>query len=270
MIGLEEAGVAVGAADLILGTSAGSAVGAQLARGQDMDDMMDLLSAPLPLPGEGGSNEQAMARFMEGMIAATTGPGDPVETRRQLGQLSRTSVTVDEEVFVGLFASVVGGAPWPDRFACTAVDVDSGEFTVWDKAAGAPLERAIASSCSVPVLFPPITIGGRRYMDGGMKTAMNADVAAGHDVVIALSCFPLELPEGMHDPMFDAMKGDTDRELDAVRAAGTLEVVVPGAEMLDISGWGMYLMDPSRAPAAFGAGKRQAAEEADRLRAAWA
>jgi NTE family protein len=270
MVGLEEAGVAVGAADLILGTSAGSVVGAQLARAEQLGEVVELVSAPLPLPGGGTGGDQAIAQFMEAALAAATSGDDPVQGRRQLGQLARSAPTVDEEEFVALFATVVGGAPWPDGYACTAVDIETGEFKVWDKAAGVPLERAIASSCAVPAVLPPITIDGRRYMDGGMKSAMNVDVAAGHDVVVAVSCFALELPEGMSDPMFEALKADTERELAAVRSAGALEVVAPGAEMLDISGWGMFLMDPSRAKPAFEAGKRQAAAEADRLRAAWA
>jgi NTE family protein len=268
--GLEEAGIALRSADLILGTSAGSVVGAQLARGEDLEQTVSLVSVPLPMPGEGGGGEAAMATLMEAMVKAATRGGDPLEVRRQLGEVSRSSATVDEETFISLFAAAVGGdAAWPTNFACTAIDIDTGELRVWDKDAGAPLERAIASSCSVPAIFPPITIDGRRYMDGGMKSGMNTDVATGHDVVITVSCFALELPEGMSDPMFDAMKADTERELDAVRAAGALQVVAPSAEMLDLSGWGMYLMDPSRAPAAFEVGMRQASVEADRLRAAW-
>ena len=70
---------------------------------------------------------------------------------------------------------------------CTAVDAETGEFVTWSKDSGVPLVRAIASSCCVPGIFPPITINGRRYIDGGMKSATNAELAAGHDRVLVVS-----------------------------------------------------------------------------------
>ena len=110
-----------------------------------------------------------------------------------------------------------------------------------------PLPRALASSCSVPGVFPPVTISGIRYMDGGMRTALNADLAAGHDAVIAVSCMMLELPAGVSDPVFDVISAEVAAELAAVRDSGSaLEVVAPGPEFLEISGWGASLMDPSR------------------------
>ena len=41
--------------------------------------------------------------------------------------------------------------------------------------------RAVASSCSVPGVYPPVTLKGRRYIDGGMRSPTNADMAAGHE-----------------------------------------------------------------------------------------
>jgi NTE family protein len=107
-------------------------------------------------------------------------------------------------------------------------------------------------------------------MDGGMRTPLNADLAAGHSAVIAVSCLPLALPEGFSDPMFDAILGQTQAELAAVReAGGTLGIIEPGEEFLEVSGWGANLMDPGRAAPAYQAGLRQAGAEADRMRALW-
>jgi NTE family protein len=44
----------------------------------------------------------------------------------------------------------------------------------------------VAASCAVPGVWPPVTINGRRYMDGGVRSLTNADVAAGHDRVLVL------------------------------------------------------------------------------------
>ncbi|MGH9094628.1 MAG: patatin-like phospholipase family protein, partial [Acidimicrobiales bacterium] len=193
----------------------------------------------------------------------------PLDIRRELGRVARKSATMTEAEWLGVFADMADW-PWPERFACTGVDVESGEFVVWDQAAGARLQAAVASSCAVPGIFPPVTIDGRRYMDGGMRTALNADVAAGHDVVVAVSCMALALPPGVTDPLFELLIGETRSEMETVAAAGgQLEVIEPGAEFLEISGWGLNLMDFSRVEAAITAGFTQAAVEADRLRAAW-
>jgi NTE family protein len=164
----------------------------------------------------------------------------------------------------------VGGREWPESLRCTAIDVLTGALRVWDPASGVDLARAVASSCSVPGVFPPITISGARYMDGGMRTALNADLAAGHDAVIAVSCMALALPPGVSDPMFDTISGQIEAEFSAVRDSGaTLEVVSPGAEFLELSGWGANLMNPALTADAYEAGRRQAAAEAGRLRSVW-
>jgi NTE family protein len=268
-VGLAAEGVHWADADFIVGTSAGSVVGAQLALGMDLAEAVPTVSAPLPLAGDGSAALAGMASMMTAMGEAARADTDPTEARIILGRIALEAETVAEEDFIAVFSQVAGTA-WPDSYACTAIDTETGELRVWDRAAGVPLERAVASSCAVPAVFPPITIDGRRYMDGGMRTGLNTDVAVGHDTVIAVSCFPLSLPEGMSDPLADFLNAAIEAEFAAVRDPGAvLEVVVPGAEFLDISGWGLNLMDPNRAPDAYQAGLRQATAEADRLRAVW-
>ena len=90
----------------------------------------------------------------------------PEETRRAIGRLSLESDVPTEEEFLQFFAVFVG-RQWPDRFVCTAVDTETGELIVWKAESGAELARAVASSCSVPCVFPAITIGGTGTWTGG-------------------------------------------------------------------------------------------------------
>jgi NTE family protein len=265
-VGLTGEGIHFGAADLIVGTSAGSVVGAQLARAMDLNEgIARMAGAPLPVV-EGGAGIEAL---MTAMAEAMASGASPEEGRIALGRVATEAKTVTEDVFLGAF-DLVAGQAWPEAYACTAVDVETGDFQLWDSTSGVDLRHAIASSCSVPGVFPPITIGGKRYMDGGMRTALNADAAIGHDVVVAVSCFALALPEGMSDPMFDAVSAAIEAELTRLRTAGAaLEVIAPSPEFLELSGWGLNLMDPTLAAAAFDVGVRQAALEAERLRAVW-
>jgi NTE family protein len=265
-VGLTGEGIHFGAADLIVGTSAGSVVGAQLALAMDLNEgIARMAGAPLPVV-EGGAGIEAL---MTAMAEAMASGASPEEGRIALGRVATEAKTVTEDVFLGAF-DLVAGQAWPEAYACTAVDVETGDFQLWDSTSGVDLRHAIASSCSVPGVFPPITIGGKRYMDGGMRTALNADAAIGHDVVVAVSCFALALPEGMSDPMFDAVSAAIEAELTRLRTAGAaLEVIAPSPEFLELSGWGLNLMDPTLAAAAFDVGVRQAALEAERLRAVW-
>jgi len=67
----------------------------------------------------------------------------------------------------------------------TAVDADSGEFVVFGgPGCGADLVDAVSASCAVPGVWPPVRIGGRRFVDGGMRSATNADLAAGFSSVV--------------------------------------------------------------------------------------
>jgi NTE family protein len=74
---------------------------------------------------------------------------------------------------------------------------------VFDRASGVSLVDAVAASCAVPGIWPPVTIDGRRYMDGGVRSTDNADLAAGAARIVVVSPFgmnsqvpsPMPLPE---------------------------------------------------------------------------
>jgi NTE family protein len=270
-VGLAREGVVLGEADLIVGTSAGSIVGSRLALQMDLADLVSAVGRPLPLPAGTGAPEPTGDLMTVWADTAARGL-TPEQVRVELGKLSLSAPAGPETDFVTaeVFAQL-DGCPWPASFRCTAIDTLTGALQVWDESAGVPLPLGVASSCSVPGVFPPVTIGTARYMDGGMRTPLNADLAAGHDAVIAVSCTPLALPEGISMPVFEDLFRQVNAELAAVRDSGaTLEVIAPSQEFLEVSGWGANLMDPSRVEPAYQAGLRQAAVEAARLRSMWA
>jgi len=75
-----------------------------------------------------------------------------------------------------------------------AVDAHTGEERIFDESGAVSLVDAVAASCAVPGIWPPITIDGRRYMDGGIRSVLNADLAVGHDVVLILAPIDDMLP----------------------------------------------------------------------------
>lgn len=263
---LAERGVSLADADSVVGTSAGSVVGAHLRLGTDLSDVDRLLEEALSGPEQvGGGMEGLMAALSQAVMEA----GSPQEIRARAGRVAMESSTMPEAEFVGLFSDFAGRS-WPPGFSCTAVAAVTGEFVVWDQTSRVPLQTAVAASCAVPGFYPPVTVSGRSYVDGGVRTPLNGDLAAGYDSAIVVSCLMLSLPEGIDDPALRYMESQTSAQLEAVRDSGTrMEVVGPGPEFLELSGWGLYLLDASRVPAALQAGLRQGADEADRLGSVW-
>ena len=151
--GFAQAGVELGRADHVLGTSAGSIVGARLAAGVPAAALADaLLAAPPPQAVEGGGAPPDLTMLAALMADAQSGKRNPADVRRELGALALAARTGPEDIFIRMIGGWIG-APQPVRwpssaFACTAVDVGDGGFQLWDAGAGVDLVAAVASSCS--------------------------------------------------------------------------------------------------------------------------
>jgi NTE family protein len=171
-----------------IGTSAGSVVAAMLAGGASVAELMqpELDSADTVSPPGPGS-VWGIAKVAASMLHARIGSRTPEAGRRRVGAFAARARTGAEADWVESIARRLPEHDWPERrLLITAVDVDSGEFRVFDRDCGVDLARAVTASCSVPGIFPPVTIQGRRYMDGGMRSVANADLAAGRDPVLVL------------------------------------------------------------------------------------
>lgn len=173
------------AADVLIGTSAGSSVAAQLAGGTPLDD---LYAAQLtPAPGELAVDVDMMVLFQR-FTAATEGVTTAAEMRRRIAAVALDTDTVDEAVRLEVIRSRIHDADWPDRdLRVIAVSATTGDRVVFDRDSGVPFVDAVAASCAVPGVWPPVTIGDTRYVDGGVHSGSNADVAAGCDVVLVLT-----------------------------------------------------------------------------------
>lgn len=271
--GLEQEGVRLADADLIVGTSAGSIVGAQLALGRSPQDM---LATQLQL-NEGDRPQLRALRasadistVIQQVIKLYTSDRPQQELRAEIGAFALSAETISEDEWLATFGSVSDLHDWPERrFVCTAVDATDGEFAVWDGDSGVDLGRAVASSCAVPGFYPPITIDGRRYIDGGMRSTTNADLARGHDKVIVVS-----VTAGMSRraaAIADAgltVRRRPDADIDELRASGSaVELVIPDDEAREI--FGPNLLDPSRRREVAETGLRQGKLEAARLKGWW-
>jgi len=273
--GLALGGIDVSKSDFIMGTSAGSFVGSLLARGTTPAEVaapflaMDEAAPPrLPAsepakPAAPPSTSTLWLRMERGLKAGKS----PEDIRADIGAFALEAQTVSEEDFIKSFGRAFAALPddfWPDaNYACTAVDALTGAFKLWTKDSGVGLARAVASSCSVPGIFPPVTLQGRRYIDGGMRSGGNADYAVGYDRVLLVA-----IRVAMDGPMAERTKRSLDAELKVLTDAGAeVEVVYPDAD--SIAAFGPNLMDASRRPTAAKAGYAQGQVQAGALKDFW-
>ena len=162
--------------DVLLGTSAGAAVAAQLGSGLGLTELfarqVDEASAEIH-PGVGIDD------ITELFLAAVSDPDATLTQRRQrIGQVALSARTVAEPVRREVIAHRLPSHVWPERaLRVTAVDVETGELVLLDRDSGATLVDAVTASCAVPGAWPPVTIGGRRYMDGGIGSVINLHLA---------------------------------------------------------------------------------------------
>lgn len=263
--GLAQADVPLSGADAVVGTSAGAVVGAQIALGRDAVDLLAVLSASAVTLAAGPPMDlAAFEKAMAGAASAST----PQEGRRIVGAAALQATTAAQQDYVDVYAHL-GGAPWPAAFRCTAVDVDDGSLLVWDAGSGVDLPRAVASSTAVPLVFPVVDVAGHRCVDGGLRSTINADLAAGHDRVLVFACTAL-VPPAEATPYARAMAAGHAVELHGLRAAGAaVEVVEPGPGFTAVSAGGTNLFDFARSREAYDAGVDQARDEAARVRQLW-
>ncbi|MEV0129902.1 patatin-like phospholipase family protein [Dactylosporangium sp. NPDC050688] len=243
--GLAAAGVDLTRADLVVGTSAGAVVAAQVTSGVPVEELYERQRRP--------ATGEIAAHFGVGTMlryaAAGLRPGDDRLALRRLGHAARTADTVDEQTRRDVIAGRLPSHEWPaaPRVLVTAIDAETGEEVVFDRDSGVDLVSAVAASCAVPVVWPTVTIAGRHYMDGGVRSAANAHLARGHDRVVVLA------------PSTAALRrsGRMGTELAALGPAVRSVVVTPDAEAK--AAIGRNVLDPAKRAAAAETGRRQAA-----------
>jgi NTE family protein len=256
LAGLAEHGVDLTDADLVVGTSAGSVVGVDVRTGKPLAQLFEAQSAPMAATEVYAKMRSAvMLRY----AMAVTFTRKPVVAGRRIGKVALRARTETEAERRRIFESRVSTLEWPvGDLKITAVETVSGEFTVFDANSGVGLIDAVAASCAVPGIWPPVTINGKRYMDGGMRSATNADLAAGYQRVVVIA--PLHQGFG---PI--ASVASQVRQLTA--EGSQVAVIRPDSTALQAIG--KNVLDPAHRPAAAAAGYAQAGAEMSTVAAVW-
>ena len=195
LFGLSEHGIDLRTADLVVGTSAGSAVAAQLGCTLSLKELFDRQVDPARQTRELAPNAQLFELFERALQAANSLP-DRTDHIRHIGRWALEAPTVTEEERRSVIKERLPSHAWPNgMLLIVAVDTETGETKIFDRLSGTSLVDAVSASCAVPGIWPPVTINGRRFMDGGARSSDNADLALGYAHTVIVSPMGTARPE---------------------------------------------------------------------------
>ena len=269
--GLFDVGTDVTEADLIIGTSAGSTVAAQIGAAQPAELLASILAQAFqqgagPVGSGGGPSPTVRAAaIMEKTSEIIGAAKDVADMRRRLGaaalEMDAGSGSSRQAQWRATVAARLPSQDWPQRMVLVvAVDANTGEPVVFDRHSGVDVVDAIAASCANGF---PYRIGDNQYIDGGYRrSSENADLAAGYGRVLVLSPFGgrSRMPQewGMH----------LAAQVDELQAGGSrVETIFPDGDSRDL--FGANAADPSTRPRAARAGYDQGRALAHRVAEFW-
>jgi NTE family protein len=261
LYGLYETGVDLRNADQMIGTSAGSVTAAQLRSAQSIEILFARQTDPALIisePPPGAEQSAALMAAYPKIMAIT----DTRQRMREMGSFARSAKTVSPSARLTMIERRLSEHDWPDAaLSITAVDLETSSLVTFDARSGVSLVEAIAASCAVPGVWPVVEIQGRIYMDGGVYSADNAQLASGAERALILS--PLSgvtsAPPGLE-------LADQVRLLENARVK--VLVIEPDATARAVMG--SNPLDPAiRAPTAV-AGKKQGKAIAQTISEFWA
>lgn len=256
LAGLAAQGLDLASADLVIGTSAGALAGAQLTSGTGLAELYQAQIAPDGVEVHAGMSRELVFRY----ALAFAVPGTRRRARVRMGRLSLASPDLPESERSAVVGAWLPRHEWPSqRLLITAVDTSSGEWAAFGSASGVGLIEAVSASCAVPGVWPPVQINGRRWMDGGMRSATNADLAAECAQIVVLA--PLWRGFGL-------MRGAT-RQCKRLARHGRRSVALVVPDPAAQAAIGPNLLDSARRPVAAQAGYAQAAAVASQIAAVW-
>jgi NTE family protein len=276
--GLAEAGLDLTeAADLVVGTSSGSTTAAWVRSGIPAAELLAwVLSEPVRPVGQSRELPPSlpMATVFERMRAIGAAATSAADLRRAMGAFGLESDSILGPAAAGQRRAMVAARlprpEWPDRpMIVVAVDAHTGELAAFDRDSGVDLVDAVTASTALPGGAPTHSINGTHYINGGVRSGENADLASGYANVVVLSPFGGRsgtLPEGQFEGLRREPEWGTDlaSQVEALRKQGSrVEVITPDTDSR--AAMGTNQMDlATRIPAAR-AGFAQGKQEATRV-----
>ena len=271
LVGLAEGGVDLSLADRIVGTSAGSVVGALLTTGVDLAAVHEEHLAGEAAGSTGAPATLDMEALGRELAAAMDGARDAGEMRARLGAWALSADTPPESERRAIIDARLSVKEWPKAdLRISAVDAETGELAVFTRDARAELVDAVAASCAVPGVWPPMTAGKRRYIDGGVASVVHVaradddgfEVQGPADRVLVVA--PLDPPAG---GPFRSVTQEIEHRQESHPETDAVAIL---ADEASVGAFGTNVLDPSTMPASARAGRAQGRARADEVARRWA
>lgn len=267
LAGLADAtGWDAGGADLIIGTSAGAVVGAELRAGLHPFELLrpggGAAPVQVPRPVLGPRSLRCAAPRLAARAVFPPWRAVPGVVTAGLLPRGRRDTAIIGAAIDRLYG---GDRRWPaGSLEVCATRLDDGRRVVFDggdgdgSSGGTALGTAVAASCAMPGFFSPVAIDGHDHVDGGIRSATNADLVAGRDFDVVVVSSPMSLDRSasrhprrllpaaarLHRLMHGAR---LRREVALVRRHGSMVTVLePGADDLAAMGSIAMSMDFGR------------------------
>lgn len=227
--GLLQAGVDLAKADVTIGTSAGSMVGAVIKGGRlaEFTKALQQLGANPELANKElnislGADSQVRARTVMGQTNEIT-----PATLQEIGRAAMAAHNAPDDKYVGSINGLLGLTEWPAGHFTTSTDCYTGESVIVGADSGVTIAEAAAASSSLPGVNGPTWLGDRLCMDGGVSlSSTHADMLAGAKSVLIIGMFDFKAHPPQHvNPSFGIAErvnpGTAEREAAALRAQGS-------------------------------------------------
>jgi NTE family protein len=276
--GLAEAGIDLTeVADLVIGTSSGATAAAQVRSGMAPAELLaSILSEPVPAVAQKRppSSIPPTATVFERIRTIGAAANSAADLQSAMGafglESDATLGPVAAEQRRAMVAARLPHQHWPDRpMIVAAVNAQTGELAAFDRDSGVDLVDAVTAGTALPGIVPTHSINGNRYINGGVRSGENADLASGYANVVVLSPFGGRsgaLPAGQFEGIRRSAEWGTDlsSQVEALRKQGSrVEVITPDADSR--AAMGTNQMDPATRIPAARAGFTQGKQEATRV-----
>ncbi|WP_326835331.1 patatin-like phospholipase family protein [Amycolatopsis rhabdoformis] len=199
VLGLTTAGFSAADSDVVLGTSAGALVGAWLTmRPTGLAGLPDLMRQRAAWHAERAANGRSDREKLTRMMSKKPGAGGP-----SMLALAQAAVEAEPPLSAAEAAELwqrrAPEGSWPRNLAMASVDVKTGQARAWSADDRLPLAVGIACSTAAPGVAPAVDVAGTVWVDGGVRSSTNADLAVeaggglrGGGKVLIVACRPMD------------------------------------------------------------------------------
>jgi NTE family protein len=270
LVGLAEGGVDLSLADRVVGTSAGSVVGTLLTTGVDLAAVHEEHLAGAASDSSDPPATLDMEALGAQLAAAMDGARDAGVMRARLGAWALAADTPPESERRAIIDARLPVKEWPRTdLRISAVDAETGELAVFTRDARVELVDAVAASCAVPGVWPPMTAAKRRYIDGGVASVVHVaradddgfEIQGAADRVLVVA--PLDPPAG---GPFRSVTQEIEQRQENHPDTDALAIL---ADETSLAAFGTNVLDPSTMPASARAGRTQGQAWADEVARLW-